>query len=158
MNPEETAQLEKLFTRYGSPSKEAEIRIHHYCTRPDQIDTLDRITWQDRAAAETLKALDAASAQLRAYRAALFERYNQIATAPTIPVVKLLREKHWKDSKVYYHLIVTRRDPATGHETETARTTYPGTKRREALAAFAEYVKAHPGIHAEKDIAKKSWE
>ena len=158
MTPEETAQLEKLFTRYGSPSKEAEIRIFHYCSRPDQLDSLDFITLQDRAAAETLKALEAAAAQLRAYRTALFERYNQITTAPTVPAVKLLRDKSWRDSKVYYHLIVTRRDTATGHETETARTTYPGTQRHEALAAFAEYVKAHPGIHAEKDIAKKSWE
>ncbi len=52
----------------------------------------------------------------------------------------------------------SRRNLDTGAETETERTTYPGTMRSQALKDYAAYVKAHPGIIAEKDIEKSKWE
>lgn len=35
-----------LFQRYGSPSREAEIRLHGYLIRPDTL-TADRIQYND---------------------------------------------------------------------------------------------------------------
>ena len=53
------------------------------------------------------------------------------------------------------HLFV-RCENGTSVETETE--TFPGKERRAALARFAELKKQYPGIVAEMDIEKKSWE
>lgn len=158
MTPDQDALLDALFTRYGSPARETELRATCYCIRPDQLDTLDAVAWRDKDTARMLAQLDTMTAQLKAYRAALAQRYSEIATTPTVPAVRLKRERSWRDSHVYYHLILSRLTPETGAEVETSRTTYPGTQRSAALAAYHAYVKAHPGISATLDIDKSAWE
>lgn len=158
MTQEQQALLDGLFTRYGAPSKEAERQIRFYGTRPDTINELERVASNDRSATEAIKSALHLIEELTAYRVALAERYAYLSTAPTVPFVRLLREKRYYQNKVFYHLIVGRRNLDTGAETETERTTYPGVLRSQALKDFAAYVKAHPGIIAEKDIEKSKWE
>lgn len=43
-----------LFQRYGSPSREAEIRLHGYLIRPDTL-TADRIQYNDETAEPLLR-------------------------------------------------------------------------------------------------------
>ena len=69
-----------LFQRYGSPSREAEIRLTAYLLRPDAL-TADHIASYDKSAARTIAACRQLIDQLTEYRQALAERYAQLATA-----------------------------------------------------------------------------
>ena len=45
---------DELFTRYGSPSKEAEIKIWGYLKRPDTCNSFDDIRYNDDNAARLI--------------------------------------------------------------------------------------------------------
>ena len=63
---------------------------------------------------------------------------------------------NYDNRKIYYiHHYTVYED---GTRVETKSDTFPGTERRAALARFAELKKQFPGITAEMDIEKKSWE
>ncbi len=158
MTQQQQDSLAALFTLYNAPRTETERRINIYLVHPDKMDNLERVVMYDKTAADYISAAQTLIDQLTAYRVALAERYAYITTAPTVPFVRLIREKRYCQNKVYYHLIAGRRNVDTGAETETERTTYPGTLRSQALKDYAAYVKAHPGILAEKDIEKSKWE
>lgn len=158
MTPEQQKDIEELFTRYGSPSNEAEFRIFGYYTKADSIDELDRIKRADENVVQDIERLQKKIRQLSAYRVSLAERYNFLATAPTVPVVRLIRRKDSYSNKVFYYLKTFDRNLIDGHEVQTGCTTYPGTDRRKAIEDFNQYVKAHPGIESEKNIEKARWE
>lgn len=157
MTPDQDKALKDLFSRYGHPSTEADIRIIGYLLRPDQLDTTARVKDYDQTAERTIQELEEKIQQLKIYRIALAERYNYLATAPTVPVVRLTRRKTY-EGKVYYDLITYNQNLLDGQEVKTNSTTFPGKERHKAIAAYNDYVKAHPGITAEKDIEKRSWE
>ena len=157
MTPEQNEVMQELFQCYGVPSTEANIRINRYLLRPDQLDTVDRVQIYDQGAARLIEELEGKITQLKLYRVALAERYNYLATAPTAPVVRLTRRKTY-EGKVYYDLITYSRNLLDGKEVKTSSTTFPGKERRKAIAVYNDYVKAHPGITAEIDIEKRSWE
>lgn len=90
------------------------------------------------------------------YRQDLAARYNQLATMPSRRRLKLERYVNYDNKKFYYIRHFTEYDDGTSVETETE--TFPGKERRAALARFAELKKQYPGIAAEMDIDKKSWE
>lgn len=87
------------------------------------------------------------------YRQALAGRYKQLATMPSRRL-KLERHASYYNKKIYYIRHFTDYDDGTSVETET----FPGKDRRAALARFAELKKQYPGIVAETDIERKSWE
>lgn len=145
-----------LFQRYGSPSKEAEIKIYYCFQRPDALDTFDRITSNDRHAAELITRCKKLMEDMSEYRQALAGRYNELATMPSTPRIRLERCVNYDGHKTYYIRHYT--DYADGTSVETQTETFPGKDRRAAIARFAELQKAFPGIAAEMDIAKKSWE
>lgn len=155
MTPEQNAALEELFTRYGYPSEDGDFRINAYFQRPDKIDSLDKIVRDDKYTCNIISQLQDKIQQLTAYRAALAERYNYLATAPTVPVVRLKRERR---DKVYYILSVYDRNLLDSHEVLKSSIRYSGTERHTAINAFNTYVKQHPGIIAEMDIEKARWE
>lgn len=157
MTPEQNEVMQELFQCYGVPSTEANIRINRYLLRPDQLDTVDRVQIYDQGAARLIEELEGKITQLKLYRVALAERYNYLATAPTAPVVRLTRRKTY-EGKVYYDLMTYNRNLLDGREVKTSTTTFPGKERRKAIEAYNKYVKAHPGITAEIDIEKRSWE
>ena len=162
MTPEQTAALNELFTSYGSPVKKYERRIWLVHTHPDNLHTLKDISMADAGAAADMEELNEILTNLAAYRQALCERYNAVATAPKAPVVRLRRHRSpgWRrePSKVFYYLETFERNLNDGAEVKTSSTTYPGTERRKAIADFQAYVKAHPGIESEMDIEKPKWE
>lgn len=157
MTPEQNRTMQELFQRYGSPAREADIRISGYLLRPDQLDTIARVKDYDQTAERTIQELEEKIRQLKVYRIALAERYNYLATAPTAPVVRLTRRKTY-EGKVFYYLTIYERNLLDGKEVKTNSTTFPGKERHKAIAAYNDYVQAHPGIVAEMDIEKRGWE
>ena len=157
MTPDQDKSLKDLFSRYGHPSTEADIRISGYLLRPDQLDTIAWVKDYDQTAERTIQELEEKIRQLKVYRIALAERYNYLATAPTAPVVRLTRRKTY-EGKVFYYLTIYERNLLDGKEVKTNSTTFPGKERHKAIAAYNDYVQAHPGIVAEMDIEKRGWE
>ena len=157
MTPDQDKALKDLFSRYGHPSTEADIRISGYLLRPDQLDTTARVKDYDKSAERIIQELEEKIQQLKAYRIALAERYNYLDTAPTVPVVRLIRQKTYQ-GRVFYYLTTYERNLLDGKEVKTSTTTFPGKERHKAIAAYNDYIKAHPGIAAEIDIEKRSWE
>ena len=145
-----------LFQRYGAPSKDAEIRILYYLRRPEALDTFDKINHYDSQAAQIIAQCKKLIEYMSEYRQDLAARYNQLATMPSRRRLRLERYVNFNNKKFYYIRHFTNYDDGTVVETETE--TFPGKERRAALARFAELKKQCPGIVAEIDIEKKSWE
>ena len=145
-----------LFQRYGSPSREAEIRLHGYLIRPDTL-TADRIQYSDETAARLIEDCRRLADQLTDYRQALAERYAALATAAYRDRLELIRERRWRDSPVLYHVQIIRT-----YEDGTAETVlnehFTGKERRKAFARFAELKHQSPGIETIQDTEKKPWE
>ena len=145
-----------LFQRYGSPSREAEIRLHGYLIRPDTL-TADHIQYNDETAARLIEDCRRLADQLTDYRQALAERYAALATAAYRDRLELIRERRWRDSPVLYHVQIIRT-----YEDGTAETVlhehFTGKERRAAFARFAELKHQRPGIETHQDTDKRSWE
>ena len=84
-----------LFQRYGSPSREAEIRLTAYLLRPDVL-TADRIKSNDDSAARMIARCNELIDQLTEYRAALAERYAALATAAYRDRLELTRDPGYR--------------------------------------------------------------
>lgn len=152
------ALLSELFQRYGSPSDEAQFQINGYFRKAESINEPAYVQREDESAARLIGELQYKIDQLNAYRLSLAERYNFLATAPTVPIVRLLRERDYYGKKVYYYLCILHRFVDSGIEVEESRRKYSGTERSSAIKDFRAYEKAHPGIIAEMDIEKRRWE
>lgn len=162
MTKEQQAALDHVFQRYGTPHTEWNETLYLYFTRADKLDTCERVRKEDERTADRICALETILATMKAYRISLAERYAELETVPTIPVVKLSRVKASCYSKnagrVFYYLETFDRYLNDGHEVETSSAEYPGTQRHKAIADYHEYVRTHPGIVAEMDIEKPKWE
>ncbi len=150
--------LDELFQRYGHPSQEADFRINGYFRKAESLNKSADVQRADERTVQVIGELKHKIDQLKAYRLSLAERYNYLETAPTVPVVRLIREKDYYSKKVHYYLCTLRRFIDSDTEIEESRRVYPGTERVNAINDFHAYVKAHPGIIAEMDIEKKRWE
>ena len=146
----------ELFNRYGSPSREADIRISGYLTRPDRLDTFDRIRYQDDRAARLIADCKRLVSQLIEYRQDLAARYNELATMPSRESIELQRQRGYSGGVTYYIRFWTQYEDGT--RVETATETFSGKDRHKAIARFEELKKQRPGIEAVKDIEKRSWE
>lgn len=147
---------ENLFTRYGSPSQEAEIRITGYLQHPAKL-TLDRIPYNDQVAARVIASCEGMIEAMKEYRQALAVRYAELSTASYRLRLELKREAGWYGRGVTYYVTICK-TYADGTETEELREHYPGKERHKALARFAELKKQRPGIETAVDIARRSWE
>lgn len=145
-----------LFQRYGNPSREAEIRLHAYLTRPDTL-TADRIQYNDDTAARLIDDCRRTIAQLTDYRQALTARYAALATAAYRDRLELIRERRWRESPIVYHVQIVRTYEDGTTET-TLHETYHGQERRKAFARFAELQNQRPGIETHQDTDRRPWE
>ena len=146
-----------LFERYGSPQREADLRLSCYLVRPDAL-TLDRIPWNDQQAARYIAEIEATAAALREYRQALAARYAELSTMPYALRLEIKRTPaSLSFHGVYFDIRIVRRFE-DGTETEELREHFTGKERRQALARFEDLKKQHPGIEIVKDIEKKQWE
>lgn len=150
------ANYNPLFERYGSPCREAEIKLYGYLTRPDALDTFDRIRRADDSAARIIADCKRLVSQLTAYRQDLAKRYNELATMPSRDRLLLERVPQYSGKIVYYIRFFT--DYEDGTTVNTASEVFEGRERSKAIARFEELKKQRPGIKAEKRIEKRSWE
>lgn len=155
MTSEQKAALDRVFQRYGSQSSEWSCPVYFYHTRADHLHTCESVAREDRRAADDIKELELLLESLTSHRAALAERYAELATAPTVPVIKLSRRKM---DTVTYYLETFDRNLNDNHDERTSSVKYPGTQRHKAIADYHEYVRTHPGIIAIMDIEKPKWE
>ena len=147
---------ESLFTRYGSPSTEADICIRGYLTRPDKL-TQERIRGNDESAARLIERCEEVIAALKEYRQALAARYAELDAAPYSLRLELERKPSYNSSGVLYYVRIIR-EYQDGTEVQELAETYQGKQRREALARCEERKKQRPGMEIMKDIEKRSWE
>lgn len=147
---------DELFTRYGSPSKEAEIKIWGYLKRPDTCSSFDDIRHNGDNAARLIADCKRLETQLVEYRQDLAARYNALATMPSKDSVVIQRYRKCNGTTVYYIRYFTEYEDGT--RVETATETFPGRERHAALKRFAQLQKERPGIEYVMDIEKKSWE
>ena len=145
-----------LFQRYGSPSREAEIRLTAYLLRPDVL-TADRVANYDKSAARTIAECRQLIDQLTEYRQALAERYAQLATAAYRDRLELRREPGYRGKPVIYSVQIVRTYEDGTTETPLSET-YTGTVRRAAFARFAALQRQRPGIETIQDTDRRVWE
>ena len=145
-----------LFQRYGNPSREADIRLHAYLTRPDTL-TADRIQYNDDTAARLIEDCRRTIADLTEYRQALAARYAALATAAYHDRLELTRDPGYRGKTVIYFVRIVR----TYEDGTTERVLdekYFGTERRKAFARFAELKHQRPGIETHQDTDRRPWE
>lgn len=147
---------ESLFTRFGSPSTEADICIRGYLTRPEKL-TQDRVKVYDESAARLIERCEEVIAALKEYRQALAARYAELDAAPYSLRLELERKPSYSGSGVLYYVRIVR-SYQDGTEVQELAETYQGKQRREALARFEELKKQRPGIETVKDIERRNWE
>lgn len=145
-----------LFERYGSPCREAEIKLYGYLTRPDKLDTFERIRHMDDSAARLIADCKRLVTQLLAYRQDLSARYNELATMPSRDRLVLERVPTYSGKIAYYIRLFT--DYEDGTTVSTASEAFEGRDRHKAIARFEELRRQRPGIEAEKRIDKRQWE
>lgn len=147
----------ELFQRYGSPSDTADIRLTAYLTRPDKLDSFDRVRRFDDSAARMIADCKRTVSQLVEYRQALAARYNALATMPSRDSLELQRYASYSDKRITYY-IRRRRTYEDGTSVEVDCESFSGKDRRAAFARFDALLKEHPGIEHTKDIERRPWE
>ena len=147
--------LETFFSRYGSPSTEANFSRHYYFTRADKLDTAKRIADADKYAAQDIAELEELIADIKAYRQTLAARYAELDTMPYTYRLELERDRRYRDSKVYYYvrLVKIYADGTTLNELSEE---YSGTERKKAFERFEEIKKLRPCIVAVLFLAKSA--
>ena len=119
-----------LFQRYGSPSREAEIRLTNYLLRPDTL-TADRVKTYDESAA--------------------------LMTAAYRDRLELIRDPGYRGKPVLYFVRIVR-TYEDGTAERVLDEKYFGAKRRKAFVRFAKLKRQRPGIETMQDTDRLHWE
>ena len=141
---------EELFTRFGSPSREAEVKIYGWLTVPENSRSFEEVRRQDDKAARLIAECEHLITQLREYRQDLAKRYNNLATMPSKQSIELQRYKAYQGNVTFYIRHFTTYADGTKCETETE--SFSGKDRHKAIKRFAELQKQFPGIEAKSNI------
>ena len=145
-----------LLIRYGSEQESNEIRPYMYIHAPQKLTKPEEIVYRDKAAAEYITLLESIVEDLKDYRQALTDRYNELATMPYTRKLKLERNPHWK-GHIEYSITITRFYPDKTQVVELHEV-FPGKERKKALSRTNDLLRLYPGLPYEIDIEKKSWE
>lgn len=130
-----------------------------YLPSPATMDDMTRLTCCGTSNAQKIKELYAAIETLQAYQLLLYDRVQEIVTAPWHQEVHLKRERNYVTGKVTYRLSLLKVYEVEGIGSETIEeTTFPGKERHKAIAAFQAAQKKRPGIKTEMAISKFAWE
>lgn len=136
-------------------------RVSAYLSNPSELDTVERCAYYDGIAARYIAEMEAEIAEMKQYRAALYERMQKLYSTPYTLKITLDREKRWNDAgkRVIYHLNIWQVpiDPTMKPQL-IENTNYAGTERAAAIKAYKAAVKAHPGVDCELNIEKSRWE
>ena len=146
---------DEIFTRYGHPSNDGEIKYSSYLTKPEAIKTLRDVEYNDKKAAEIIAKCKHLIDLMSDYRIDLATRYASLSTMTSKKIVELQRYNGYNGVNYYIRFWTEYED---GTRVETAKETYTGKERHTALKRFEELKKAHPGFEYIKDISKKAWE
>lgn len=142
---------------YNRNQEEISVRCH--LQNPKTIDDMSRAIYWGNNAAHYIQECEAMITQLKQYQQMIFERVQELESAPYHHRVTLKRENRYYQKRVYYYLIVDKVFDTPGIQpVEIQRTTYTGPERRDAIKAFEAYKKSHPGIEAVLNIEKARWE
>ena len=149
-----------LLQHFRNYRRELNETRHFYLPDPRSVNTMERLSYYGGCAARYAAELRAMIETMEAYQQIVFDRVQELTTAPYHTELHLRRERrYYRDNKVYYYLEIHKVYDTPGIDTEVIeRTEYPGSERRKAIAEFEAYKKSHPGIIAVKDIAKSKWE
>ena len=135
------------------PEHQEKIFVH--AINPDVL-TPERLAQYDGSAARDIKRLESVIEDLRQYRIALAERYNQLAVMPFSLNLSLTRRCHYTGKKTYH--IILSKVYQDGTRCNVLNETYPGAERHKAIARCKELQKLYPGIETEINIQKGKWE
>lgn len=149
-------RYEDFYRRFGNTTAEYSHDVHIYGRRPAALYKLDELQREDKRSADKIAELESLIDCLKQHRQAIAARYQELSTAPTVPVITLKRTKTSYNGIQY--TITHYRQYLDGTRAEISHTTYSGKERHKAIADYNAAVKAHPGITAEMDIAKSRWE
>ncbi len=130
--------------------------IYLYMRAPARVTDADELRERDKSLSRRIAELEDLTARLKVVRLAYAERYSELYSMQSYPVVSLKRQKKY-GGNVYYYFSTFRRYE-NGQETERDTKTFTGSERTAAIQHYKTYVKNHPGIIAELDIQKAKWE
>ena len=120
------------------------------------IVELDQLRSIDHCAASDIKHLQSLIDDLKQYRSDLASYAQQQTLKPYVLKLLLKRDPDCYSKQVTYQIrLMQIYDNGIKNVIEED---YRGVQRHEALKRYGELLKAHPGIEAEKDIAKRPWE
>lgn len=136
--------------------RNGDVTLRGYFQPPEKL-TSSGVISHDRSAAHMLEQARQLVEDLTEYRQALAARYAFLETAPYALCLSLVRHPAWSGGKVRFELRLFRRYE-DGTEVDELHEHFPGKQRREAIARYEALKKARPGIQAEQDIDRRSWE
>lgn len=151
-----TTDYKSLFDRCGYRHEDADIRFSIFLRAPEVLTTPESITHYDQSAAREIARLETVVQALKGYRAALAARFGQLETMAYTRLLKLERRPSWRGNIAY--IITITRTFSDGTKKEDSREVFPGKERCKAIARYKAILKQYPGIPAEMDIEKRSWE
>lgn len=137
--------------------REEEIKIYGYLSPFGNVTDINRLKSYDEYSARFIANTEAAIQRVKEYRKELFNHTQYLASAPYTLELKLLRERRFRNSNVYYYITLSKVYDGIGNH-DIISESYNGTKRSTAVKRFEELKKQYPGAEAIKDIEKRSWE
>ena len=129
--------------------------IYFYAVSPKDIEP-KRLLEADKRAEREIAELEFLISQIKQYRVALSERYNEIQSLTYTLSLSLVRRCCYDNRKLYHVRIC--RTYSNGAVERVLCEEYKGTDRHKAIRRFQSLQKGHPGINATMDIKKRSWE
>ena len=156
MTEEQRAKVDALFTDNSKCSGDLYSDHIWICIEnPESIVDIEDLNREYRCATRNITELEELVESLKAVLTACDERYAKLQSMPSRPVAKLWRKK-WCNKVQYYFSVAKRYE--NGQETSGETKIFPGSMRAAAIQTYKTYVKDHPSIIAEMDIAKGRWE
>lgn len=129
---------------------------------PNKINTPADMSHYDKIAAEEIEYAEKIIENLKAYRSALFERYQEIITASYKMQLSIKRKNFSRYSgrnQIAYIVTIEKIFNRSDINPQAILSeTYEGRERFKALKRFDELKKQYAGIEAIKDIEKRTWE
>ena len=147
-------KLNELF----SYKTDAEFGYRRHIKKAEAITDLKTVEFYDRHAAQMIAEYKETLELLEEYRKTLFDRYQEIVSAPFKLVLRLERSVHYEGNKFYTITLIKRFVGSNIADEELKREKFTGKERHKALKRFEELKKEYPTTETEIDIEKKHWE
>lgn len=158
MTEHQNELFRKLFSKYGSYRIETcDKRINIWESHPDKLKNEKEIENCMKHSADTIRDLENAIDMMKAYQAALIDRYNFFMTSPKQKKIRLERYKKYRGN-VFFYIIHYEINLINGEQIEVKRITYTGKERKKAFQDFEKAKKENPAAIIEVDTENHRWE